>query len=223
MALASLLALVGTAHSAPRRWAAPGNPIDTGSSIAVDAAGNSYTAGTSTLVAGNGTDVVLVARNPAGNIMWQRNYDGGLGADESAISVLLDGFGNVFVLASADNPGTGKDILVLKWTVVGVPVNRYYFNGAANGDDVARDFAYDPANFVVIAGGTTNAAGNMDTLVIRAMDNLIAAAFRTWNGAANSFVLAHLASCNTSLLPSPLSGSPRLSKSLTPGKTSAAK
>jgi len=187
LALASALMVAGLAHSIPQRWNGPANDDDTGTGVAVDAAGNSFTVGTADSNGGPRKDVVIVARNAAGNVLWQRLYDGGLAADEFGRAIVLDGFGNLFVMAEANNPGTGRDVLILKYTVFGAPVARQYFNGAANGDDVPKDIAYDPFNFVVVVGSSQNAAGNADGLVIRMMDNLLAGASNTWNGAANGF------------------------------------
>ncbi|MBS1724919.1 MAG: SBBP repeat-containing protein [Armatimonadetes bacterium] len=179
------IALASGASATPKRWNGPANLNDTGTGVAVDGAGNTFTVGTTDTGGANGKDVVVVARQPNGSVLWTRQFDLGLGLDEIGKKIVYDTFGNVFVLAQFDDPGTGTNILVVKYTIGGAYMGRLVYNGPFNLDDVPTDIKYDTTNFVVVTGSSMTPAGTTDAVIVRMMDNMSGFAFRLFNGPAN--------------------------------------
>jgi hypothetical protein len=98
-------------------------------------------------------DLVAVAYNAAdGTQVFEATLDGGFNRDDSAVKFIFDGQGNGFVLANGYNAAGNTDMLVVKANSSGVVqwVNRY--NGPANRNDVANDFALDANGNVYVSG-----------------------------------------------------------------------
>lgn len=81
----------------------------------------------------------------------------GTDSTESAKKVLVDGSGNVIVLATVNN--TDSDIRVVKYNVGGTQLWTRTINGGANSVDFANDMALDAAGNVFVCGAITVTTG----------------------------------------------------------------
>ena len=132
-----------------------------GQSVAVDASGYVYVAGTTTGVlrgqisAGN-NDAFLAKYNPSGTLLWVRQF--GSSDHDSAYSVVVDASGAIYVAghAGANIPGaTGLfygGAFLRKFDPLGRTVWTQQFG--ASQDDAARGVAVDSTGMVYVVGTT---------------------------------------------------------------------
>ena len=100
-----------------QRYNGPGNQNDIAGSLAVDGFGNVYVTGYST---GNGTgyDYATIKYNSNGDSLWVKRYNGSGTNDDYAVSLAVDGSGNVYVTGSSGRNGTSSDYATIKYSSV---------------------------------------------------------------------------------------------------------
>jgi len=155
-----------------------GTGDDTGSGIAVDAAGDAYVAGTTAstdfpvknaLQASNagGHDAFVAKLNPAGSALLWGTYLGGTSDDWGNV-IALDAGGNPVVAGTTTSatfptkaalqsaPKNGRDAFVAKLAADGSALlwSTYY---GGSGDDYGNGVALDPRGTVYLAGQTASA------------------------------------------------------------------
>ncbi|MEZ4740787.1 MAG: hypothetical protein R2818_15850 [Flavobacteriales bacterium] len=81
--------------------------------------------------------------------------------------VKIDGAGDLVVVGNTNTLSNGRDILVIKYSSEGDLLWQQTFNGSANNDDVARDFAIDDHDNIVITGATRIDSLNTDCLTLK--------------------------------------------------------
>ncbi|MBK6772401.1 MAG: SBBP repeat-containing protein [Ignavibacteria bacterium] len=170
----TILVLLTAIESAPaqvtQEWVAryngPGNSNDRATSIAVDGSGNIYVTGNSR-VTGTGDDYATIKYNSSGVQQWVRIYNGSGDSTDYALSIAVDGSGNVYVTGLSTGSGTGYDYATIKYNSSGdlVWVKRY--NGPGNSFDVASSIAVDGTGNVYVTGYSN---GNRDSLNSTGLD-----------------------------------------------------
>ncbi|TAL60887.1 MAG: hypothetical protein EPN85_06200, partial [Bacteroidetes bacterium] len=152
-------------------------------SLAVDASGNIYLAGTTKSVTnistsgshqpaygGGNSDAFLAKFSTSGGLLWGTYY-GGAG-NEFANSIAVDGSGDVYLGGSTDSPtaistagshqpafgGGFKDAFVVKFSSSGIRQWATYYGGA--GEDYGRSLAADASGNVYLAGYTSYMTSN---------------------------------------------------------------
>jgi hypothetical protein len=100
------------------RYNGPGNSSDFATSLAVDGGGNVHVTGGSE---GNGTnsDYATVKYDSSGNQIWVARYNGPGNYYDQALSLAVDGGGNVYVTGSSDGQagtGTNYDYATIKYS-----------------------------------------------------------------------------------------------------------
>lgn len=108
-------------------------------------------------------------------------YDNATGIYRSDVinAITVDGSGRILVAGRTDNGQSTPDMIVMRYTSAGIldttfaSGGRFVHNGAAGGNlgDEARGIAVDSNGNIVVAGYSTNAAGNFDTVVWRLLGN----------------------------------------------------
>jgi hypothetical protein len=108
-----------------------------------------------------------VKYNTNGDELWARRYNGpGNGWDE-AHDVVVDALGNVYVTGQSKGSGTGLDYATVKYNAAGEEqwVDRY--NGAGNGEDIAKALTLDKHNNVYVTGVSVGSDGLKDIVTIK--------------------------------------------------------
>jgi hypothetical protein len=118
---------------------------------AVDAAGNSYLAG-SVHTAGNPVTFSVVKLDPRGRLVWRHTYSGSRGGIlGQAAAVALDAAGNVFAAGSIADSSNAQNVLVLK---LGPDGTEQWAQRTSTGGglDFAVRIALGPAGEVYVGG-----------------------------------------------------------------------
>jgi uncharacterized delta-60 repeat protein len=107
-------------------------------------------------------------------------------ANDYATKVRINNDGDVIVAGSTDNRTTGQDILVIKYSGVGVALWTNRYDGPASRDDVANDLAID-ANGNIFVTGVSYGDGNQSDYVTIAYSSAGAGLWTSrYNGPGNS-------------------------------------
>lgn len=147
------------------RYNGPGNGDDAPIAIGVDRSGNVYVTGSSLGTALPDYDYATVKYDSAGQEQWVRRY-GGAGND-SALAMIVDASGNVYVTGGVYDPDTDYDFVTIKYSAAGEQQWVAIFNGPGNGADAGKTIAVDGAGNVYVAGYTTAATGDLDYATIK--------------------------------------------------------
>ena len=110
-----------------RRYNGPGNDWDWSYDIAVDGSGNTYVTGFTQDV-GTLWDYTTVEYDASGNPFSPTRYNGPADADDAALAIAVDDFGNVYVTGFSEGIGTGRDYATIKY------VQADLLRGDVNGD-----------------------------------------------------------------------------------------
>ncbi len=137
-----------------RQWVAlyngTGNGSDEARSIAVDNSGNVYVTGSSRGPAG--MDYATVKYNLNGTQQWVKRFNGPANGIDEAVSIALDGSGNIYVGGSTTGVSTRLDYTTVKYNSAGTFIWSAAFNGTANLDDYTSALKTDAAGNVYVTG-----------------------------------------------------------------------
>jgi uncharacterized delta-60 repeat protein len=149
-----------------RRYNGPGNDDDRAYSLAVDGQGNVYVTGASY---GSGTnyDYATIKYNSNGVQQWVQRYNGTGNGDDEALSLAVDGQGNVYVTGESYGSGTYYDYATIKYNSAGVEQWVQRYNGPGNGDDYANSLAADGQGNVYVTGYSIGSGTSYDYATIK--------------------------------------------------------
>ncbi|MCG3158758.1 MAG: hypothetical protein DKINENOH_05402 [bacterium] len=131
------------------RFNGPGNNSDKPAGLAVDASGNVYVTGSSTLPAG-GANYVTIKYDGFGTQQWAAIHDGSDGTPALAI----DDSGNVFVTGTSWGANSSSDYVTIKYNASGVEEWVARYNGPGNSEDKVTAFALDRLGNVYVIGSS---------------------------------------------------------------------
>ncbi len=147
------------------RYNGPGNGVDYGWALALDAAGNVYVTGVSDL--GRPGDCTTIKYDRYGHELWVARYNGpGNGADAGA-AVAVDGSGNVYVSGFSEGSGTGQDFATIKYDPDGDTLWVRRYNGPGSGSDGAGAVALDTQGNVCVTGYSEGSGTGYDFATIK--------------------------------------------------------
>ncbi len=155
------------------RYNGTGNLDDEAYSIAVDAQGNVYTAGTST-GSGTGLDFATVKYDSLGNEVWAVRFNTTGEMDEYATTLDIDGHGNVYITGGTWKfmQGIPSDFFTIKYNSSGDTVWTRRYNGSGNDDDTPVGIAYDGRAGIYIGGDSWGGSGTSTDFCIVKYDTL---------------------------------------------------
>jgi len=123
------------------------------SASVVDASDNVYV--TSNTINANGdTDVSLTKYDSEGALQWQQTYNGSGNGDDYGVQLVLDGSGNVYVVAALNTGTNNTDFGLLKYNGSGTLQWSSTWAGAAGGYDVPADLVLDGSGNIYVVGGS---------------------------------------------------------------------
>ncbi len=140
--------------------------------LAVDQSGFTYVCGQ--VRDSFGAEDYLVARLSAtGGVSWTRRYDGKGRGQDSAVAIVVDNSGNVYVTGSSQGDTTGMDMVTLKYSSSGTLLWTARLDSRAGTADGGTALALDSAGGVWVAGGTAGASGTDYALVHYRSDGVL--------------------------------------------------
>lgn len=147
------------------RYNGPGNSIDMAHAIAVDAAGNVIVTGASTSLT-SVTDYATVKYSSFGQEVWVARYNGPVNGTDEALSLDVDGSGNVFVTGQSLSQ-TGLDFATVKYSVSGQQLWASRYNSPENSTDFATVVRVDGSGNVFVTGSSKDHDTEMDYATLR--------------------------------------------------------
>jgi uncharacterized delta-60 repeat protein len=132
-----------------------GNQNDEAFAIAIDGYENTYVTGYS--YGSNGsTDYATIKYNNVGIQQWVARYNGPASLGDTAVAVIVDGFGNVYVTGQSTGisgySGGYLDYVTIKYNGAGVRQWVARYNGSGNYNDIVTSLAVDNSGNVYITG-----------------------------------------------------------------------
>jgi uncharacterized delta-60 repeat protein len=104
-------------------------------------------------VAGNSDgDIATAAYNSSGDSIWVARYVGAGDSRDDAVDIVADASGGVFVAGTSEGPGSGTDILTIKYDWLGNQIWEQHYDGPAGGDDQADSVTLTASGDVVVTG-----------------------------------------------------------------------
>jgi hypothetical protein len=101
-------------------------------------------------------DIVTLKYNPAGDLLWNRIFNGSGNNLDYPYDLTSDATGNIYITGSSrsDSSLGSEDIVILKYDADGNPVVSSTYNGKAGGSDIGFSIALDDDNNIYIGGST---------------------------------------------------------------------
>jgi hypothetical protein len=143
-----------------------------GGSVATDAAGNVYIAGGTV---GDGADAMILAFDPAGQLLWKRTWDGPAQApysQDDAIEVLVHPDGNPVALIYGVMGSLHADYVVVKYAA-GDGTTIWDRRWGGSGEDSPRDMEIDAQGDVYVTGTGLNFRNEYSTIKLRGSDGAL--------------------------------------------------
>jgi hypothetical protein len=134
-------------------WVSRYNGISDSTDIAiavvVDNNNNIYVSGAS-WTDGSGYDIVTIRYHDNGDTLWTRHYNGSGNGNDYPTKMLLDGEGNIYVIAYTKEANT--DYCTIKYDSDGNELWVVHYNGNGNGVDMAYAAALDDSGNIYVTG-----------------------------------------------------------------------
>ena len=110
--------------------------------------------GTSYLASSNGGDALTIKLDSAGNVLWQRTYNGPANQSDTATLVEVDSLGFVFVAGYQDSTHDGEstNFMLLMYNSTGALQWGAGYNGARSKNDLVLGLAVDSLGKPVVTG-----------------------------------------------------------------------
>ncbi|NUL83526.1 MAG: SBBP repeat-containing protein [Armatimonadetes bacterium] len=132
------------------------------------------------------TDAVTLRYSATGSLAWERRFAGSGSGNDFGWKIARDGNGNLYILGDAVNAGTGRDIVVIKYTSAGSLVYSTSYNGPDNGADHAGDFEVDLSGRVKATGSSFAGLAMQDIATLALGQNGTIEWSRRWNGVTSN-------------------------------------
>lgn len=101
-------------------------------------------------------------------VEWVKEYASRLlPSEDFAKGIMLDSFGNIYVVGAGQNPPHQQDILIFKYDSSGKNIWASRFNGQASGMDGVEDFCLDRHGNIYVTGWSTRVMGGRDFVTVK--------------------------------------------------------
>ncbi len=131
-----------------RIYDGPGNGAEFARGIVTDIEGNVYVTAVSEGAGTNG-DLLVLKYDSAGNLVWERRYDGHNNTDEP-YGLVIDSSGNIYVAGGSSGSGTSTDVILIKYSPEGDTL--WITREGSTAHEEARDIAWDSVGNIYIGG-----------------------------------------------------------------------
>lgn len=148
------------------QYAGSGDPHDKACDIGMDASSNIYITGTTGAIFSD-DDFSTVSYDSSGTLRWSASYDSGSGNDDSAVAMVVDPPGNVYVTGLSKGIGTGDDYVTIKYDRDGNQLWVARYNGSSNNDDNAVDISVDLYGNSYVTGHSYDTGKGYDFATIK--------------------------------------------------------
>ncbi len=136
--------------------------------VAVDASGDVIAAGSVPGAMVDSDFMVVKLAGGNGAELWRETIDGPDGLDDVAVSVAVDGNGDVIAAGFSTSLATGADLFVVKLDgATGDPIWTGLVDGTAGGNDEATHVVVDGAGDVIAAGLLRDSVTQSDFAVVK--------------------------------------------------------
>jgi hypothetical protein len=122
---------------------------------------------------------------------WVQRYSNPVDSDDLAKAVVCDAVGNVIVEGYTDDGITGADMLIIKYSGVGVSLWTNRYNGPGNSQDHAQAVAVDGSNNVIVTGYSWDSGSDFDYATIKYSSAGVPLWINRYNGPGNSYDYAN--------------------------------
>lgn len=112
-------------------------------------------------------DIMVIKLDPAGNMMWQRFYDGPNHTDDVPIDMVVDRYNNIWICGTTRTRNSDTDILLIKFTDEGVLGVNEAFGLHDSLSDVPVSIAADRTGCPVIAGAIAHPDYGTEHAILR--------------------------------------------------------
>lgn len=140
---------------------------DAAASVKYDLIDDTVVVGGTVLTASGDHDLIVIRFDSSGNQLVQRSKVFlRPGSDEEAFDMAMDLSGNVSIAGYTSN-GITADAISVEYDYAGTLLAATIYNGTANSYDEATAVTFNSLGDTLVAGYSTNAAGNADYLVYK--------------------------------------------------------
>ncbi len=151
-------------------WSAEHSSLDGDSiveDLTIDAEGNVLVTGSLETSHQDPEAYVTVKYNPDGSELWVAEYDGAEGEEDAAVSVAVDGIGNVHVTGYSEGDGTGWDYATVKYGPDGGEHWARRYNGPLDSTDFPASIAVDSWSNVYVTGISRGSGTGYDFATVK--------------------------------------------------------
>ena len=131
-----------------------GNAPDFANAVAVSGDGNVFVTGA--VWSGINNDFLTIAYSGSGTALWTNRYNGPADRDDTAVSVVVDTNGNVFVTGTSGVSANNFDIATIKYSSAGTPLWTNRYHGPSDGPNESKAMALHQNGNVFVTGRTIN-------------------------------------------------------------------
>ena len=166
-----------------------GGGDDKANSVAVDGSGNVFVTGISNVDknASYLTDIVTIKYDASGNEVWKSQYDGPGKSSDGAVSIKLDGAGNIYVFGSSNGGlSTQMDYATIKYNPQGAKIWETRYNASGGNTEEARAMVLDAKGDVYVTGNSAGPTGR-DYATIKYNSSGVEQWVMRYNGTGNAY------------------------------------
>ncbi|MEO5585172.1 MAG: SBBP repeat-containing protein, partial [Flavobacteriales bacterium] len=120
-----------------------------------------------TVVAPGNTDILTTKYDRKGNVLWEMTWGGATSGMDHGVAIAVDVHDYVYVAGATFSGPSLYDMVVLKYSSTGTLIWAHSWNGANGLNDIPTGIAVDPAENVVVSGGSQTLATDWDMAVLK--------------------------------------------------------